>query len=357
MNCAFIDLGRDYGGAEIYLISLAKECIKKNNNCTFFVRKNSEFSRVLSKLAFNVEIIEVSFDCTSILFSKKKIKESNFDIIHINGVNSGVFAYLVKSKTPTVTTVHSDAEQDRAKQSIWKKRLILLLEKLCLSKTDRIIAVSKSIKSMLILRGVDSEKIEVVYNGIKYWEYLKEKTFLFDPLKIVFVGRLEYVKGCEILIEALHSLEDIPFVCDIYGTGSLEQTLNELVSNYKMGDRIIFKGFSRDVRSVLKDYDILIQPSVFEAFSLTVAEAMNAKVLVICSRIGGMQELISDYETGLLFPVQSVSDLTEKIKWAYRNPEKVSRIVEKAYQEYYDKYREDFMCEKTIRVFEEVINK
>ena len=116
---------------------------------------------------------------------------------------------------------------------------------------------------MLIGRGIDANKIELIYNGIEAYEYQERDKTDEDSVKICFVGRLVTVKGCECLIKALAKLKDRSFRCDIYGDGSLRKELENLAVELGIESRIEFKGFSDKIREHLDENNILVQPSYY----------------------------------------------------------------------------------------------
>lgn len=354
MKIAFVNLGLHYGGVEIYLLSLIKAWKNMGNECLVLARKDSRFYHTLMQEGFSQETIPVEFRLKSIRETKKYIKREQIDLFHMNGINSGVFVSLMNLSTTRVATVHGNAAFDRAERNVMIQKLFVWLENITLKKCKKIIAVSGSIRDMLIKRGVPENKITVVYNGIEKKEYTpKERA---DVFRLCFVGRLETVKGCEYLIKALAKIKERNFVCDIYGEGSLQEELKQLAGEHGLNQKLVFKGFSDTVRDTLNQYDVLVQPSVYEAFSLTLVEAMNARVLIICSDVGGMSELVSHKDNGLKFPVGDIQALAQNIVWAMEHSDDSDVMKENAYEKFMNRYTTDVMKENTFRLFERINN-
>lgn len=401
MKLAFIDLGRHYGGVEIYMLSLIKAWISRGNECVILARKDSTFHQKLLEAGYEGQVLPVNFNRKSIKEARARLIAEQVELLHLNGINSGVFASLLRlplKKVKQVTTVHGSASFDRAERNVIIQKVFVWLENKCLKKSARIIAVSGAIKNMLVERGIQESKIEVIYNGIKEFKYEVEQESVaqgqtaptgttqteilqngtiqevaaqtgkeqaerlqvsvdnITPFKICFVGRLEVVKGCEYLIRALAQMKEKNFRCDIYGEGSLKEELIWLAEELQIKDKLVFKGFSDKVRAGLNQYDMLVQPSLYESFSLTVAEAMNACTLVVCSDVGGMSELVIHKETGLKFEACNVDELADNIVWAMEHPADVQIMTEKAFERYRTMFRDDVMQDKTFRLFEELCN-
>lgn len=128
--------------------------------------------------------------------------------------------------------------------------------------------------------------------------------------KIVCPGRLEPSKGQEVLIRALASLRPrFPDLSvEFLGAGSAQAYYQQLASQLNVTDNCIFPGHvSQDVLAQrMAGSQIVIIPSLREAFGLVAAEAMSVATPVIASRTGGLIEVVKDGESGLLFDVTAV---------------------------------------------------
>lgn len=161
----------------------------------------------------------------------------------------------------------------------------------------------------------------LIYNGI-YCSTVKQKEdhATHNIFKIIEISRLVHTKkGQDLAIEALHILtkKGIKNIqLDFIGAGSSEQYLKELCIKYNLADQVHFLGQKeRDyIYDHLREYDLLIQPSLFEGFGLTVAEGMAAKVPVLVSDIDGPMEIIENGKYGYYFESGNTSKLAEQIQ-------------------------------------------
>lgn len=356
MKIAFVDLGRHYGGIEVYILSLIEAWKCRENECVILARKNSIFYQRLVDEGYEKDTIAVDFDLGSIKEARKRLLDEKVELIHMNGINSGVFTKLMHLPIKNVATVHGNAAYDRIEKSVWVQKLFVFFENCVLKSSEKIIAVSIAIRDLLTERGIDKKKIVVVHNGIDKLSYEKNTDARAEIFKICFVGRLEKVKGCEYLIKALAKIKDRDFICHIYGDGSLKEELIAMCEELGIKDKVVFKGFSNVIRDNLYQYDVLIQPSLYEALPLTPLEAMNARTLVLCSDVGGLKEVVSHGETGLRFAVGDVEELAKDILWAMEHPVEADLMREKAYKCFVEEFTREIMCEKTFGLFERVCN-
>ncbi len=352
MKCAFINLGKHFGGAENYLCTLVQSWMAAGNEAIVIVRQGSTFSNFIRQKTKELHIVEVTFSIFDLIRTRKLFEKENIDVVDINGINSGVFVSLAAIRTPRVTTVHSNSDMDRIEKPFFVRKAFTFAENYCLKKSQMIIAVSGSIKGLLISRGIRDNLISVVNNGIKLIHY-PERSFRVsaaEVLKICYVGRLEKVKGCEHLIRALALLESYNYQCDIYGDGSLRETLISFAEQKQISHKIRFMGFSDHIRECLPNYDVLVLPSLYEAFPLTIPEAMNAKTLLVCSNAGGIPEIIKDGKNGYLFKKGNAAALAAVLKKIYEDGSGQKELITNAYNDFINNYTEDIMIKKTFSI-------
>jgi len=191
-----------------------------------------------------------------------------------------------------------------------------------LNKYKKLFSISEAVRMDVMTRC--QIETQVVYNGISK-ELIKEKENYFPDqiFKIICVGRLAHlIKGQHIAIEALHKLREKGIRnirMDFIGSGDSELYLKELTNNLELKERINFLGLKdrNYIYSHLKEYDLLIQPSLFEGFGLTVVEGIAAGLAVLVSDIDGPKEIIDKTGFGFSFQSGNAEDCANKIYKIY----------------------------------------
>jgi glycosyltransferase involved in cell wall biosynthesis len=158
----------------------------------------------------------------------------------------------------------------------------------------------------------------VISNGINT-SIFKQRTKQYKktPFKIIQVSRLIHdKKGQDFLIEAAAALKgkiDITFV----GEGDSIEFLKSLAREKGVNKYIHFAGKKDQsyIANHLCDYDLFVQPSRYEGFGLTVAEAMAAKVPVLVSSGQGPAEVTCNEKYGWVFKNGDTDDLVQKISY------------------------------------------
>lgn len=118
------------------------------------------------------------------------------------------------------------------------------------------------------------------------------------PIRLLAVGRLDRVKGHDVLLDALVDVPDVTLT--VLGEGSCRPALEKQVADLGLADRVLLPGWSEDVTAELAAHDVLVLPSRTEGWPLTVVEAMLAGLPVVATPVGSVGEAVADGETGLL---------------------------------------------------------
>lgn len=180
-----------------------------------------------------------------------------------------------------------------------------ILEKLSLLAVDKIICLSFTTKDIIIKRtGVEQKKVEVFSGGLNTQKFrpLSKKSLPNCAYnRLIFIGRLEPIKGLRFAFNALEMLFESGYKIefDLFGSGSDEAYLKEKFGNLP---GVNFHGEigHDEVPIKLSLGGILLLPSMFEGFGHVVLEAMGCGVPVIASDVGDMSNFLDNGKNGVL---------------------------------------------------------
>lgn len=302
----------------------------KDNDLTVIIINNIYDKSLISNFLEKVNIIKLnrkpgSKSILPIIQLYYHVLKINPDVIHCHDM--GLIS-LFPFKLPNFkifNTVHNTR--------LYSKKLI---------RYKKVFVISNAVRNYILRYGDAGlkDKIVLIYNGINF-ETIEQKNIFAcnNHLKIVQIGRLEMnQKGQDVLIEALHIInkrKEVPFICEFIGDGEDYNYLCGLTQNYNLLNKIIFtKNKPRNwIYKNLKNYDLIVQPSRYEGFGLTIIEAMGAKVPVIASNIDGLLEISENGKFGIIFKNENAEELANKICYVYSlyKENNIINLVEKNY--------------------------
>lgn len=167
-------------------------------------------------------------------------------------------------------------------------------------------------------------------------------TLLFDPAPInvhkrhlLYVGRLEKIKGVHVAIEALAQVrETYPDAqLTIAGRGAYEAELKKLVAEKGLEDAVTFAGHCtrRQLYDLYKQCTVLVVPSIWpEPFGKIGVEAYSVGRPVIATDVGGIRDWLTDGDTGYLIQEGNADMLAQKIVSFFDEPDLIGRMAERA---------------------------
>ncbi len=248
----------------------------------------------------------------------------HFDIIHAHDwmTYPAGLALAKATKKPLVVHIHS-TEFDRSGPHV--NQAVYDIERQGMHAADRVIAVSHLTKGICTARyGIDSDKIEVVYNAILNGRLSvngHRVTIAKDEKIVLFLGRITMQKGPEYFLAAakkvLGVMSNVKFI--MAGSGDLTRKTIELAAAMGIGHKVLFPGFLRgqDVEKVYRMADLYVMPSVSEPFGIAPLEAMSNDVPVIISKQSGVSELLTHV---LSVDFWDIDEMANKIVAVLKHP-------------------------------------
>jgi glycosyltransferase involved in cell wall biosynthesis len=190
---------------------------------------------------------------------------------------------------------------------VWRRAAAVVANSAGLRKLGQ--AFEAKVPVLEIPNGVDLEKFQI---GDRDWK---------SP-RLLFVGRIVYQKGIDLLLLALAELREMPWSLQIVGDGpSLEEFRNQ-AKELGITNRVSFSGWQsrQDLPNTYRNANLFVNPSRHEGMPNTVLEAMSSGLPVLASRISGNEELVTE-ETGVLFPPEDSLALQNALRELLPNAE------------------------------------
>lgn len=310
------------------------------------------------------------------IFSARMLKQYHFDIVHLH--NSSAYPGDVvtchgclRGGINLISNTYKDWRRDCSLREIIKNLMMLPILEYNYSKPRRkkIIAVSQSIKSELIqFCKVPPEDIVVIPNGVNIDEFHQKNREIYrdktrnrfsirkNDFIFLFVGNFFRRKGLRFALDAFYRLRDANSRLMVVGadTPRHQDTFMRLARDMGLKDRVIFVGHTAHVNRFYAASDAFILPTLYEAFSLSILEAMSSGLPVITTKIAGAIDLLSDGVDGLLLdsPVDDCQ-LRQKMQMLIENNDLCNALGKEA-RKTAEKYSWDMVAERTLNLYTEL---
>lgn len=361
--------GKDTGGMNVYVRDLSRYLGKYGIHVDVFTRSQDEHvPHVLHDLGFGNRVVHIPAGpenprpknelvgyidefVNGILFFSNS-KQIDYDLIHSHYWLSGLAAKQLKNswKIPIIQMFHTLAllknkiaksykELEGEYRIDGEREVISISDKIVVSTIDE----QEHLQS---LYQTDLKKIEILSPGVdtsRFYpipedeakEYLKIPK---DEKMLLYVGRIEPLKGIDTLIKAIAQMQksDVLSTCphylyiiggdpngEVLDEDSEIERLKTLCEKLGVGDLIIFQG-KKDQDTLPYYYsaaEILVMPSNYESFGMVALESMACGTPVVATQVGGLQHLVQDGETGFTVPHNNPDALEEKLTRLICQPE------------------------------------
>ncbi|NWF64331.1 MAG: glycosyltransferase [Chloroflexi bacterium] len=397
--------GKDTGGMNVYVRDLTRELGRQGIHVDVFTRSQDEHvPHVVHELGFGNRVVHIpagpeeprsKSDIAKYVpeFANgiKKFAEEKdicYDVIHSHYWMSGLAAEALSDAwggTPIVHMFHTLGEmKNRVARSEDEKAGVDRLdgERQVLRRANRVVvATLAELTQLRFLYRAEASKMTVIPPGVdtgRFYPIPSDEAKQFIGLKpenrmILFVGRIEPLKGVDTLIQAMSCLDlslssrDRPVHLAIIGgepdvePDKMSQEmlrLQRMCDDLCMGNMVVFLG--KRAQDTLPYYysaaEMLVMPSLYESFGMVALEAMACGAPVIASEVGGLGYLVQDGATGYTIPDSDPGMLCEKLSKLLGDNDLRQEMGERAAA-----YAKDYAWEKIasamIRLYEEVSHK
>lgn len=360
--------GKDTGGMNVYVRELTRHLGELGVHVDVFTRSQDEHvPHVLHDLGYGNRVVHVAAGPEEPLpkpvlasflpqfvsgireFSREK--GIHYDLVHSHYWMSGIAAQTLKAEwqVPVLNMFHTLGlmkNRIATSQAEMEGSYRIDGEYQVLRSADRIVAATPAEQAQLsFLYQFDSRKTVIIPPGVdtsRFYPIPKDEARAAIGLKsgdrlLLFVGRIEPLKGIDTLLQAIGHLDqtgiqsEFPHYLAIIGgdpnVTELEMNaemlrLKQLTRSLGIDDLVLFLG--KRSQDALPYYysaaEVVIMPSHYESFGMVALEAMACGTPVVASQVGGLAFLVKDGETGFVVPDGDPDELGRRLAEMIRNP-------------------------------------
>ncbi len=392
--------GKDTGGMNVYVRDLTRELGRLGIHVDVFTRSQDEHvPHVLHDLGYGNRVVhvpagpETPVEKTNLAAYVPEFVEGikafaaekgiHYDVIHSHYWMSGLAAIPLSEAwggTPIVQMFHTLGEmKNRIAQSPAERESAerIAAEKRILARADRVVVSTLAEQTQLrFLYKANGSNFEIIPPGVDtshFYPIPADEAKMFVGLQphdhmVLFVGRIEPLKGVDTLIRAMSCLKfknrlgrvhlaiigGEPDVSPAQMTAEMAR-LQKLSDDLCMGQMVLFLG--KRSQDTLPYYysaaEVLVMPSHYESFGMVALEAMACGTPVIASDIGGLGFLVQDGETGFTIPDGDSDLLCEKLSSLLMDRALREQMGRRA-AEVAQSYSWDNIARQIVGVYEEV---
>ena len=370
--------GKDTGGMNVYVRDLTRELGRQGVGVDVFTRSQDDHvPHILHDLGYGNRVVHIPAgpespmardhlddyapEFVEAISAFARSKDTRYDLIHSHYWMSGIAGLSLREQwgAPMIQMFHTLGEmKNRVARSEHERAsaVRLQVEGELLRESDRIIASTQAeLAQFQWLYQADTSRVVVIPPGVDTSRFYpippdEAKEFIGQDCNnniILFVGRIEPLKGIDTLIEAMAilmqqgTLERHNLCVAIIG-GDPEANPDQMTAEMSrlqalrmslgLGDMVAFLG-KRDQDTLQYYYsaaDVVVVPSHYESFGMVALEAMACGVPVVASETGGLAFLIRDGETGFHVPTGDASELANRLILLEEDPALRQRLGKQA---------------------------
>ena len=344
---------RDTGGMNVYLLQVARQLGRAGVRVDVFTRHHDPADPQVIDIGENARVVHIRAGSTgerkenlheavpefvANLEDYARLSGLRYDLLHSHYWLSGLAGMKLSRAlgVPHVATFHTLGKLKlRARPGESESAVRISAETTLLRSVDGVVVSTRAeAEEMTRLYGVGPGRVAVIAPGVDLDVFrprersaARERLGVTEPSMVLYVGRLEPLKGLDILVRAVGDLAmaDTTRLVVVGGDSDSDQLVGELgalARSVGVAERVTFAGAvpQRDLPWYYSAADVLVLPSHYESFGMVALEAMACGTPVVVSRVGGLKTFVRNGESGYLVPWRCSDPFSQQIEMILANP-------------------------------------
>ncbi|MFH1485429.1 MAG: glycosyltransferase [Chloroflexota bacterium] len=381
--------GKDTGGMNIYVKELSRELGKRGSHVDIFTRCTDPSLPQMVNVSENVRLIHVKSGAPAelekehlfshlpeFLYNVRRfvdLEGTAYSLVHSHYWLSAWIGRALQQEwgIPHVAMFHTLGEvKNRARAGENETELRIGTERAVIASADYVVAPSLSERSQLLrLYEAVPQRIEVVPCGVDTQQFrptdkvsARGELGFCEAQLILFVGRIEPLKGIDLLLKAVGSLTDtcnlrvILIGGDYHSSAEIER-LRQIAEEQGIGQKVDFLGAIEHEKLPLyyNAANVCVVPSYYESFGMAALEALACGTPVIASRVGGLDDIVQDGQTGYLIPWHCPEPFAERLELLLGN-ERLQQVLGKAGHAFAQSFAWPAITDRIVSLYERALS-
>lgn len=329
LNIAHIDTGRELRGGQEQLLSLARGLLRRGHSQLVACPEGSPLEARARQEGLRVLPLPGASPCglRGVLRLRGQLRAGSFEVVHAHDARGQTLSWLASAGSPVRRVASRLVAFPPRHPAIHRFKYT----RTC----HGVIALSHSVRGVLLAAGVPDDRIEIIPAGIDLPPELPSRELRQRVRTAWGVGDADFVtghvgaftaeKGQDVALDAVVLVaRRVPrFRLFLAGDGPLRTAFATVAKARLAGDAVRLLGFVENLEEFFAGLDLFIMPSRSEAWGLVALHAMARGLPVVASRVGGLPEIVEDGATGWLVPPASPEALADAIAKAAADPERL----------------------------------
>ena len=306
------------------------------------------------------------YDFLAFLKLYKLLKYGKYDLVHTHSSKPGIIGRLAAKAAGIKCIVHTVQgfafHQHSSKVQVF---LVGLLEKLAGMASHKVIFVNSQDRDVASkMKLVPNHKMVTIHNGVDLNQFnsgkgLKNGNGIKKNGALVgMVARLWEQKAPQDYIAAIpkvvDKIPDAKFL--VIGDGPLETELKKMSDKLGVGENVLFLGWRKDIKDLLKIIDVVVLPSLWEGLPVSILEAMALSKPVVATNIKGNNELVVHGETGYLVKPGNPEEISAYVLKLLNDPSLAQKMGRSGHSRVKKKFALNKIVEQTSSLYEKLLS-
>jgi glycosyltransferase involved in cell wall biosynthesis len=354
----------DYGGAQAHVRDLAVGIREYGHECVVVTGPpDGLFSDQLRARGIVVHVLpslrkalHPLRDLLALFELAAKLRKLKPDLVAAHTAKAGFLGRVVCAilGIPCVFTPHGWSIIDRATGRI--NHMFKTLERVGGMLGAGVITVCRDERETGRMSGlIAQKKLFCVYNGIPDSPIRRQGGG--DDLTVVMVARFHKQKDHATLLRALSRLQGYSWRLKLVGSGPLLESTRQLATSLGVGQRVEFPGECNNTAEILSQSSVFVLSTFYEAFPISILEAMRTALPVVATNVGGIPEAVSDGFNGFLVPPSRDDVMARSLERLFLDPSLRERLGRNGRERFLERFTDRHMIRRTLDVYSQLLNR